>query len=368
MVETNALVLDRLEDRIQGLAWEDIEALGEDLERWMRRLDEGIARIASLHLVRPDGQVAMLSTAWPTPAISVADRCCFRRMRAGEAGLLQSQRLEALGWLTGGVAHDFNLLTAILGTVHLLERHLGEAVTLALVLDAALPPCRADASRLEAVPLDLAINARDALPRGGAVTLTTRPAPLDAALLDGNADARPGSYVALSLRDDGTGMPAEVRERAFAPCFTTKPQGMGTGLGLSQLFGFIRQPGGHVAIDGTADGPAGHGFEVIAKPCGQPDLTRRGLRPRPGPAIAGGRESGWNDRPARGLPRGIPLPRLGSCSAAGGHRRFRNPRPIRTHAHDPTPADRRLPPRRRRPRRPRGRAGRGRRGLRAAGA
>jgi signal transduction histidine kinase len=234
------------------------------------------------------------------------------RREAAEAGLLQAQRLEALGRLTGGVAHDFNnLLTAILGTVHLLERHLGsaadervrkylgmardavqrgaklnssllafarrqklhtasldanelvqgfqpliqralgEAVTLAVQLDPELPPCRADASQLEAALLNLAINARDALPRGGMVTLTTRPARLDATLLAGNADAKPGDYVALSLRDDGVGMAPDVRERAFEPFFTTKPLGKGTGLGLSQVFGFIRQLGGHIAIDST---------------------------------------------------------------------------------------------------------------------
>ena len=508
VVETKSLVLDRMEDRVRGLSWAEIEAQGESIQRWMRTMDEGIAQITSLHLARPDGQVVALSIAWPTPPISIADRAYFRRAEAGEtalifsepllarltgvvtfnvvrrrdsadgrfdgavvgsilpgyfqaqwhamnpegkasfalmrtdgqllvvhpsdgndllgppdaaavpdavrnpsnvgpviehfgerqewltafrqvgenplvvsvtlsmdrvraewltntattaalclfaalalgfttalairrwrseqivlrklsenrdelrgeilrreaaeAGLLQAQRLEALGQLTGGVAHDFNnLLTAILGTVHLLERHLGtaadekvrkylgmardavqrgaklnssllafarrqklhtasidanelvqgftpliqralgEAVSLAVVLDPELPPCRADASQLEAALLNLAINARDALPRGGTVTLTTRPARLDAALLAGNADAKPGSYVAVSLRDDGIGMPAEVRERAFEPFFTTKPQGKGTGLGLSQVFGFIRQLGGHIAIDST---------------------------------------------------------------------------------------------------------------------
>ncbi|MFC7542980.1 ATP-binding protein [Siccirubricoccus deserti] len=269
------------------------------------------------------------------------------RRETAEAGLMQAQRLEALGRLTGGIAHDFNnLLTAILGTVHLLERHigaaaddrvrkllgvardavqrgaklnasllafarrqrlhtesldanelvqgftpliqraLGEAVTLALVLDPELPACRADAAQLEAALLNLAINARDAMPRGGTVTLTTRPARLDQTLLASNPDAKPGDYVAISLRDVGTGMPAAVLERVFEPFFTTKPQGKGTGLGLSQVFGFIRQLGGHVAIDST---PGEGSVVTLYLPEAEelPAAPRRPApccRPRPSPA------------------------------------------------------------------------------------
>jgi two-component system, NtrC family, sensor kinase len=137
------------------------------------------------------------------------------------------------------------------GFTPLIQRALGESVTLSLVLDPDLPPCRADAAQLESALLNLAINARDAMPRGGTVTLTTRPAWLDADRLEGNGDARPGAYVAIALRDEGEGMPREVRERAFEPFFTTKPVGKGTGLGLSQIFGFMRQLGGHVEIDST---------------------------------------------------------------------------------------------------------------------
>ncbi|WP_135465625.1 hybrid sensor histidine kinase/response regulator [Crenalkalicoccus roseus] len=232
------------------------------------------------------------------------------RREAAEAGLRQAQRLEALGRLTGGIAHDFNnLLTAILGTVQMLERHLGpaadervrrllgiardavdrgarlnasllafarrqplhataldanalvrgfapliqralgEVATLALDLAPDLPPCRADAAQLEAALLNLAINARDAMPQGGQVRLTSRLVRLGPEELAGNAEARPGAYVALALADSGIGMPPEVRERAFEPFFTTKPVGKGTGLGLSQVFGFVRQLGGHVAIE-----------------------------------------------------------------------------------------------------------------------
>ncbi len=231
------------------------------------------------------------------------------RREAAEEKLAQAQRLEAMGRLTGGIAHDFNnLLTTILGTVHLLERHIGAAaddktrrllnaardavgrgaklnasllafarrqplrrealdvnglvqgfepllqralgdeVTLRSELGTGLPPCQADAAQLEAALLNLAINARDAMPHGGEVRLVTRTAWLSAADLATNEDAAPGAFAEIMLADSGQGMAPEVLSRAFEPFFTTKPQGKGTGLGLSQVFGFVRQLGGHVAI------------------------------------------------------------------------------------------------------------------------
>jgi signal transduction histidine kinase len=226
-----------------------------------------------------------------------------------EEGLRNAQRMESLGRLTGGVAHDFNnLLTAILGTARALERHLGpgadertmrlltatvtavdrgarlnasllafarrqpltiatvdanallqdflpllvraldERVAVELSLDPKLPSCSADASQLEAALLNLAINARDAMPRGGKLRVVTRSAWLQEQALAGNTEAQPGPYVAIEVRDTGEGMAPEVRERAFEPFFTTKALGQGTGLGLSQTYGFLRQIGGHVAI------------------------------------------------------------------------------------------------------------------------
>jgi signal transduction histidine kinase len=231
------------------------------------------------------------------------------RREVAEESLRNAQRMEGLGRLTGGVAHDFNnLLTAILGTARALERHLGsradertkrllaatvtavdrgarlnasllafarrqpltltnvdanallrdflpllrraldESVTVELSLDQKLPACSADAAQLEAALLNLAINARDAMPRGGRLRVLTRRAWLQEQALAGNTEAVPGPYVAIEVRDTGTGMPPEVRERAFEPFFTTKGPGQGTGLGLSQVFGFVRQIGGHVAI------------------------------------------------------------------------------------------------------------------------
>jgi CheY-like chemotaxis protein len=163
-------------------------------------------------------------------------------LNASLLAFARQQRLQAASLDANELVHGF---------APLIQRALGEAVTLSVELDPNLPPCRADAAQLEAALLNLAINARDAMPRGGTVTLSTQAAWLEPAQLVGNADAKPGLHIALALRDTGTGMPPEVQERAFEPFFTTKPPGKGTGLGLSQVFGFIRQLGGHVAIDSS---------------------------------------------------------------------------------------------------------------------
>ena len=253
-------------------------------------------------------QVALARLASTAEAL----RDQIEKREAAEDQLRQAQRLEAVGRLTGGIAHDFNnLLTAILGTVHLLERHLGagaderskrllsaardavgrgaklnasllafarrqplkrealdvnalvlgfepllaralgDAVTLKLRLATQLPACQADAAQLEASLLNLAINARDAMGDGGEVELVSRTAWLTEEDLRNNDDAHPGPYAELILSDTGAGMSAEVMHRAFEPFFTTKGPGRGTGLGLSQVFGFMRQLGGHVAIRST---------------------------------------------------------------------------------------------------------------------
>ena len=236
-------------------------------------------------------------------------RAEIERREAAEEDLRNAQRLEGLGRLTGGVAHDFNnLLTAILGTARALERHLGpraddrsrrliaaivaavqrgarlnasllafarrqplmlaavdanallrdflpllrramdETIEVDLSLEEGLPACLADAAQLEAALLNLVINARDAISGGGAIRIATRRAWLQEQALAGNTDAKPGPYVAIEIRDTGLGMAPEVQDRAFEPFFTTKPAGQGTGLGLSQVFGFVRQIGGHVTI------------------------------------------------------------------------------------------------------------------------
>ena len=228
-----------------------------------------------------------------------------------EAALRQSQRLQAVGQLTGGIAHDFNnLLTPIIGILDglrpklaetdeqsarmldtaltaanraatlirrllafarhqrldpkvvsvnavvadledLLRRTLGEGISIETSLSPDLWLTEVDTDELENAILNLAINARDAMPFGGRLTLTTANTRLEPGNTDPdpNAEIAPGDYVMLAVGDTGTGMAAEVAARVFEPFFTTKEQGRGTGLGLSQVYGFIRQSGGHVKIE-----------------------------------------------------------------------------------------------------------------------
>jgi two-component system, cell cycle sensor histidine kinase and response regulator CckA len=229
--------------------------------------------------------------------------------RAVEQQLMRSQKMEALGRLAGGVAHDFNnVLTAIAGHAELLiaglpsgtrERenaeHIREAaqraagltrqlltfgrgealdarvtdlnavildlqpmlarllsddVVLQLDLDPALAGVRCEASRLEQIVINLAVNARDAMPGGGALSIRTANVELDA---DPVAGLAAGRYVRLVVCDDGEGMDAAVAARAFEPFFTTKPPGVGTGLGLSTVYSIVSQTGGTIALD-TAPG------------------------------------------------------------------------------------------------------------------
>jgi len=130
----------------------------------------------------------------------------------------------------------------------LLRRTIGENIQLETVLAGGLWRTHADASQLENVLLNLCINARDAMPDGGKLTIETVNAHLDEAYATDHADVPPGQYVLLAVTDTGVGMPKPVIEKAFDPFFTTKGDGKGTGLGLSQVFGFVKQTGGHIKI------------------------------------------------------------------------------------------------------------------------
>ena len=231
-----------------------------------------------------------------------------------EAELRQAQKMEAIGQLTGGIAHDFNnLLGIIIGNAEFLidavrdkdeaglakeilnsalsgadltrrllafarrqalrprridlngylpdhvavvRRLLGESITITTSLADDLWPTRADASQVGDALLNLAINARDAMPHGGTMSIATANARLVAGRPD--EEVTSGDYVVLSVTDTGTGMGHEVLERAIEPFFTTKAPGAGSGLGLSMIFGFAKQSGGHLRIDSEL----GHGTRV----------------------------------------------------------------------------------------------------------
>ena len=232
----------------------------------------------------------------------------MRRREVAEEALRQSQKMEAVGRLTGGIAHDFNNhLTVISSNIELLQRRLppdsaslsrltdaamagvqraatlthrllafsrqqplepepidvsrlvsnmsdllrrtlGEHIAIETVLAGGLWQTRVDANQLENVLLNLAVNARDAMPTGGRMTIETANASLDEAYAASHAEVTAGQYVMLAVTDTGTGMTPEVIEKVFEPFFTTKPLGQGTGLGLSMVYGFVKQSGGHVAI------------------------------------------------------------------------------------------------------------------------
>jgi PAS domain S-box-containing protein len=233
-----------------------------------------------------------------------------------EHELRQAQKMEAVGQLTGGVAHDFNnLLTVISGNLEMLERRLNTADELEILKEAQeatqlgaalanrllafgrrqplrpkptdvnalvagltdllrrslgatievetrlagnLPQIMTDPGQIENALLNLAVNARDAMPNGGLLVIESARAVMDADYTAAFPDVVPGSYVTLSVTDTGTGMTPEVRQRAFEPFYTTKGPGAGSGLGLSMVYGFVKQSGGHIQLYSEI----GHGTTV----------------------------------------------------------------------------------------------------------
>jgi signal transduction histidine kinase len=141
---------------------------------------------------------------------------------------------------------DVNRL--VTGMSDLLRRSIGEEIAVETVLAGGLWRVQADPNQLEVAILNLAVNARDAMPNGGKLSIETGNAHLDEAYVATQVEVIPGQYVALAITDTGVGMTREVIARAFEPFFTTKDVGHGTGLGLSQVYGFVKQSGGHVKI------------------------------------------------------------------------------------------------------------------------
>ncbi len=259
-------------------------------------------------------------------------------LRQTEERYRQSQKMEAIGRLAGGIAHDFNnILTVITGCGALLLRDLqpdnpareyteiimkageraamlvrqilafsrkqvlapkvfdlnaavtdmnrmlnrviGEDISLATVLTPTPQPVKADPGQIEQVIMNLAVNARDAMPGGGKLTLETAEVELDENYARAYPEVQPGPYVMLAVSDTGCGMGKEVQARLFEPFFTTKEQGKGTGLGLATIYGIVKQSGGHIAV--YSEPGQGSTFKIYL-PC----VTEAISAPEPCPAPA----------------------------------------------------------------------------------
>jgi signal transduction histidine kinase/CheY-like chemotaxis protein len=263
-----------------------------------------------------------------------------------EGQLRQSQKMDAIGQLTGGIAHDFNnMLGVITGSLDLMRRRikkgdfgierfieasqkaaeraasltdrllafarqqplapeavdanrmitsmsdllrstLGEHIRIEAVTAAGLWTIKADSHQLENAILNVSINARDAMPEGGKLTIETANAYLDEAYCRQHAEIEPGQFVLIAISDTGAGMKPDVVQRAFDPFFTTKPPGKGTGLGLSQVYGFVKQSRGHIKI--YSEIGAGTTVKIyLPRLVGAPSEARPAL-PQPAPAATTG--------------------------------------------------------------------------------
>ena len=303
------------EEEIRGKSIQDLthpDDLGASMERYARRVDGQVLPAAVLRHVRKDGAVIWVETVgqrieWEgRPAVLYFSSDVTAR-KTLEEQYVQAQKMEAIGRLAGGIAHDFNnLLQVILGfattlkdylddrpavlrdlgmieeaatkaasltqqllafsrkqvikprvidigqllqrSEQILGRLLGHDISLVVKLGTEDSRVRADESQLQQVVMNLAINARDAMPSGGTITVT-----LDNVVLPGDAAAElpAGSYVRLVVEDTGRGMDAETLRRLFEPFFTTKENGTGSGLGLSIVYGVVRQAGGRIHAEST---------------------------------------------------------------------------------------------------------------------
>ena len=328
-------------------AWAKLNAANET---WM------VASSASYDLVAAQIQRSVLSQLALSAALLVAvpiagflvarrERRAQDEQRRLERQLAESQKMEAIGKLAGGVAHDFNnMLTAILGyasmiyedapsevadpasrrcrfasaaesaatltqkllafsrkqvlqanqvdvasmldsLVALIRRVIGENITVTTHADEDLWPILADPVQVEQSLVNLAINARDAMPNGGTLQITARNAPRPKGERRPDGEVKPGDYVQITVTDTGIGMDEATRTRMFEPFFTTKPHGQGTGLGLSTVYGFVRQCGGSIGVLSTPG--KGTSIELLlprapTRAAATPQSRRRTLRTRGG--------------------------------------------------------------------------------------
>jgi signal transduction histidine kinase/CheY-like chemotaxis protein len=265
-------------------------------------------------------------------------------LHQSEEQLRQAQKMDAVGKLAGGIAHDFNNLlmiirgdsdlmlrrlaaghplrqnaegireaadqaatltrqllafsrkevvaprlvdlNSIVASIHaMLQRLLGETINLVTITAPDLGGVKADPGQMEQMILNLCVNARDAMPDGGRLTLRTANVELDDTAVKRWSDARPGAYVLLEVSDTGAGMDEETRLHLFEPFFTTKEQGKGTGLGLSTVYGTVKQSGGHISVE--SEPGQGSTFQIYLPRAAAPVVTPPDLRPPPEPAGPG---------------------------------------------------------------------------------
>ncbi|HLF59361.1 MAG TPA: PAS domain-containing protein [Alphaproteobacteria bacterium] len=323
--EGRYLFVNRMFERIFGLTNESIkgkvdhEIFPASIADAFRRNDLDVVHTGQPLQIEetaphPDGIHTYMSTKFPLYDADKTIRgvCGIStditdRKRAAEQ-LRRAQRMEAVGHLTGGVAHDFNNLNSVvlgnlelleeqlqpgtqlqtmahraieaarrgallterllafserqvlqpqqtnvnslvLTTVEFLSRGFGETIEIRTVPAGDAWPAFVDPGQLENALINLAVNARDAMPQGGVLTIETRNRELDEYDAVRNAEVTPGSYIQIAVTDTGTGIDAEIRDRVFEPFFTTREVGKGAGLGLSMVYGFVSQSGGHVTIE-----------------------------------------------------------------------------------------------------------------------
>ena len=306
--------------RIVGRNYDDFVVPEERADSASRRGlvgSEGTIRVPNRHMERSGGTVVTVDVSGSLVRLGDGSRVLAilrdvsERQRL-EAQLLQSQKMESVGRLAGGVAHDFNNLLGVItgygdlllheigpghpshrrvveirkaadraasltrqllafsrkqvlqlrvldlnavvaGIEPMLRRLIGEHIELITALDNGVGRVKADLGQMEQVIANLAVNARDAMPRGGKLLIETGNVELDAVYAATRADARPGPHVMLAVSDTGHGMDAEVLGHMFEPFFTTKAPGLGTGLGLATVYGIVRQLGGQVMVYSEVD-------------------------------------------------------------------------------------------------------------------